>query len=234
MIPANLPAAAHEIWTRLEAACREEGYGNFAGGDPREFRPDPDSSSEEERAAHAADCLAWQAWQDAGSVGAPPGHSVKFGRELSKLPGGEIASVSWAGYGHGSYYYLNPEVIDAAEALVAALTAPTIYWDVNSPEVGLESLEDLADYADLSLGKVVEVSLGRDVGHGVVAALMDPTDRDALVYKLFPKGPEAQAAADASRAEFMRLESLEETPPPVAPADPTTEHFARRFEAPPE
>ncbi len=41
--------------------CREDcsGYGFFPGGDPRDFAPDPDCSTEEERAQHAADCAAW-------------------------------------------------------------------------------------------------------------------------------------------------------------------------------
>lgn len=34
-------------------------YGNFLGGDPREFSPDPECSTEAERAAHAEACRRW-------------------------------------------------------------------------------------------------------------------------------------------------------------------------------
>lgn len=34
-------------------------YGFFPGGDPREFSPDHESSTDEERARHKADCEAW-------------------------------------------------------------------------------------------------------------------------------------------------------------------------------
>lgn len=35
------------------------GYGSFPGGDPRDFTPDPESSTEEERRLHAEHCAAW-------------------------------------------------------------------------------------------------------------------------------------------------------------------------------
>jgi hypothetical protein len=34
-------------------------YGSFLGGDPRDFEPDPECSTDAERARHAADCAAW-------------------------------------------------------------------------------------------------------------------------------------------------------------------------------
>jgi hypothetical protein len=38
-----------------------QGYGHFPGGDPRDFDPDPECSTEEERAAHKRDCEAMNA-----------------------------------------------------------------------------------------------------------------------------------------------------------------------------
>lgn len=38
-------------------------YGSFPGGDPRDFHPDPECSTEEERALHALHCAAVAAGQ---------------------------------------------------------------------------------------------------------------------------------------------------------------------------
>lgn len=45
--------------------CNETlyGYGSFPGGDPRDFTPDPECSTDEERKRHADDCAAWEAGQ---------------------------------------------------------------------------------------------------------------------------------------------------------------------------
>lgn len=41
-------------------ACMKEAvYGFFHGGDPREFRPDPECSTDAERALHKEHCAAW-------------------------------------------------------------------------------------------------------------------------------------------------------------------------------
>lgn len=86
---------------RAEAACAmampyveyflgEETYGRFMGGDPRRFRPDPECSTEEERAKWEADCAAWERGEEQ--------HSVKFGHEFQGN-----AMLSYAGYGWGTY-----------------------------------------------------------------------------------------------------------------------------------
>lgn len=41
------------------AATPDTSYGGFYGGDPRNFSPDPECSTETERAAHAAACAEW-------------------------------------------------------------------------------------------------------------------------------------------------------------------------------
>lgn len=45
--------------TIRRAKRRETTYGGFHGGDPRDFKPDPECSTQEERAAHRAACEAW-------------------------------------------------------------------------------------------------------------------------------------------------------------------------------
>lgn len=54
--------------------CTEEDqtYGNFHGGDPRQFSPDPECSTEEERALHKVHCEAWDRGEQAK---APPLHT---------------------------------------------------------------------------------------------------------------------------------------------------------------
>jgi len=37
------------------------GYGAFPGGDPRNFTPDPECSTDEEREAHRRACIIWAA-----------------------------------------------------------------------------------------------------------------------------------------------------------------------------
>lgn len=43
----------------LRAATPETSYSGFYGGDPRNFSPDPECSTETERTAHAAACAEW-------------------------------------------------------------------------------------------------------------------------------------------------------------------------------
>lgn len=39
----------------------DSSYGYFYGGDPRDFRPDHECSTEDERKRHAEDCAKWNA-----------------------------------------------------------------------------------------------------------------------------------------------------------------------------
>lgn len=52
----------------LPIACEmsEPVYGVFHGGDPRNFTPDPDSSTEAEQQHHKEDCDKWAAAEQAG------------------------------------------------------------------------------------------------------------------------------------------------------------------------
>lgn len=91
-----------------EASQPYNGYGYFPGGDPRNFFPDPECSTDKEREDHKAACDAWDAQQ----------------KSEPESPAGE-----WTGnihllhgkYGLGSYSI--PPEAKYAEALEAALVA---------------------------------------------------------------------------------------------------------------
>ena len=72
------------------------GYGFFPGGDPRTFHPDPECSTEAERARHAADCAAW----DRGEFVAGPACRSTYNDD-----GSLHSHVTPAGYGLGVYTY---------------------------------------------------------------------------------------------------------------------------------
>ena len=48
-----------ELLYDLRRSCEDTGYGFFPGGDPNDFTPDPECSTEEERARHKEACAAW-------------------------------------------------------------------------------------------------------------------------------------------------------------------------------
>lgn len=82
----------------------QSGYGIFPGGDPRDFHPDPECSTDAEREAHAKDCAAWDAWEASGCAGPMPEPSVKNGHQHFDTDG-MVGWVTFAGYGLGSYTY---------------------------------------------------------------------------------------------------------------------------------
>jgi hypothetical protein len=71
------------------------GYGFFCGGDPRRFYPDPEASTEAERAQHQADCEAC----DRGERPDVNGKAPHFRTDND----GAVMHVVPAGYGLGSY-----------------------------------------------------------------------------------------------------------------------------------
>lgn len=72
------------------------GYGFFPGGDPRKFRPDPEASTDAERAKHKADCDAW----DRGEM---PNVNANAAHWTTDSDSDIAAHVIPAGYGLGSY-----------------------------------------------------------------------------------------------------------------------------------
>ena len=55
-MPPNVAQAAYNVANEF---AEQSNYGHFIGGDPRDFTPDPECSTPEERAAHKAACEAW-------------------------------------------------------------------------------------------------------------------------------------------------------------------------------
>ena len=102
-----------------EAADPHVGYGGFHGGDPRNFTPDPECSTEEERAAHRAACGRWDRGE--AKEPEPDTHSIHAGED------GSFLHVALAGYGLGTYV-LHDEQAEAALRAVrdarAALASP--------------------------------------------------------------------------------------------------------------
>lgn len=77
--------------TRLETA-----YGSYHGGDPREFWPDPECSTAEERKAHREACEAWDRGERL--------EAEKGGCEFKQCAGGEVLKVQRQGaFGLGTY-----------------------------------------------------------------------------------------------------------------------------------
>jgi hypothetical protein len=115
----TMPKAAWNAMARIVAEFAEsESYGAFPGGDPREFEPDPDCSTDEERAAHQRDCEAMTA---GGQALMPPAHSWEEIPEMTLKDGtkvgGGFGHVARAGYGLGTYAIKDPDLMEALVAL---------------------------------------------------------------------------------------------------------------------
>lgn len=74
----------------MRHAHTETGYGFFCGGDPRDFTPDGEASTEAERERHKQDCAAWDRGEQP-NVNANAPHFT------------ESAHIVPAGYGLGVY-----------------------------------------------------------------------------------------------------------------------------------
>lgn len=81
-----------------------QSYGHFYGGDPRDFTPDEECSTPEERAAHKRDCEAMEAggqalmpptavWAKLPNGGAVHFHREAYGLGVNKLRDPEMAAL---------------------------------------------------------------------------------------------------------------------------------------------
>lgn len=122
----------------------EASYGGFHGGDPRDFHPDYECSTEEERAAHAAACVAFA---EAEARGEKPvlgdTHQSAYDDD-----GRLIFHVAHNPYGLGTMVYRDEEMVglaaridDALPARGAVLDRPTAADDRTTRE----QEEDLDD-----------------------------------------------------------------------------------------
>lgn len=92
----------NEMWQQSECAS----YGHFRGGDPRNFTPDPECSTEEEQKAHREACARWEA----GNREPLPGPHVTL----------DHAGVGWmtlSGFGLGTNVMVDEQARDWAERL---------------------------------------------------------------------------------------------------------------------
>lgn len=92
-----------ELWLDIRRASEETGYGFFCGGDPNDFTPDPECSTEEEQARHKAACEAWNAGK--GNPNPAP--------HCATMNGG----MPPPGFGLGTYVMRDEQAADWAERL---------------------------------------------------------------------------------------------------------------------
>jgi len=87
-------------------------YGFFHGGDPRDFTPDPEASTEQERTAHQAACSAY------ASSTPLPGCC-----EITRDEQGKVAAIiTRAPFGLGVSHYQDADALEALECARAALS----------------------------------------------------------------------------------------------------------------
>lgn len=95
----------------FQSEAEQTGYGFFCGGDPRKFTPDPECSTEQERAKWKAECEAWSRGEQVDTSG-------NVGRWVS-----ENLHIQPGGYGLGTYSYEDEFSAGLAKALKRHLEA---------------------------------------------------------------------------------------------------------------
>ena len=83
-------------------------HGHFPGGDPREFSPDPESTTDAEMERYTADCAAWERGEPIDR-GGPHHPLVKDGEH--------VGHVTIAHYGLGVYTYRDEPTLKLAQDL---------------------------------------------------------------------------------------------------------------------
>lgn len=96
------PSLIEELLDLIRQEMQQTGYGFFPGGDPRLFTPDGENS-DEEKAAHKADCEAW----DRGEKGNSKNMS---GKTIHDEQGKTFIHMQPSGYGTGVYTIVDPWV----------------------------------------------------------------------------------------------------------------------------
>jgi len=87
----------------VRRSSEDTGYGFFCGGDPNDFTPDPEASTDEERARHKEACASY----DAGKGNPNPSPHCAL------MNGG----VAPPGFGRGTYVMRDEQAADWAERL---------------------------------------------------------------------------------------------------------------------
>lgn len=115
---ANLRAAL----AFFEEWAADESYGAFPGGDPRLFAPDPEATTEPERAAHKAACEAWKRGERATFDVGPMNSETLIVKGGAVPPG--TAFVHRPIFGLGTVRRVDAEMVRVRDGLRAALPAP--------------------------------------------------------------------------------------------------------------
>lgn len=92
-----------ELLYDLRRSSEDTGYGFFPGGDPNDFHPDPECSTEEERARHKEACELFAAGKG------NPNPAPHCGRGFQRVPP--------PGFGMGTYVIRDEQATDWAERL---------------------------------------------------------------------------------------------------------------------
>ena len=121
--------ALNEALIILSQRCNETSYGHFYGGDPRDFHPDEECSTESEREAHRLACEAAELDEKARNL--PGSHQrvqpadaerlIRDGKADSAIVAGAYAHVHMKGFGLGTTTFRDDELERVAEAIDAAL-----------------------------------------------------------------------------------------------------------------
>lgn len=117
MTPTDLRALLRDCLDVIAPLAEDSGYGFFPGGDPRRFTPDPECSTEAERAAHKAACAAWDRGETTAGQEARP---YWVGGEDGKA----VAHVTPSGFGLGVYVHTDATLDALAKRIAAALETP--------------------------------------------------------------------------------------------------------------
>lgn len=97
-------AELRELVREMHHESEQSSYGHFHGGDPRNFSPDPECSTDAEREAHRLACEQW----NSGKREPLPGPH-------EPLSDGRIGWVTKAGFGLGVSTYIDEQARDWAE-----------------------------------------------------------------------------------------------------------------------
>ena len=113
--------------------AQDTSYGTFLGGDPNSFSPDPECSTEAERALHKADCEKWTAGQREGltQTRCYEGPVTYKGRT-------GIGRIQPSGYGLGTTSLEDETMLEVAERLERIIGAAETYFEERDAELGLE------------------------------------------------------------------------------------------------
>jgi len=97
----------------IRSRASDVSYGYFHGGDPRNFSPDPECSTEAEREAHRVACDEWEK----GNRKPLPDPHESFTSEDGKV----VGYVTRSGFGPGTNAYEDGELLDWADRIDGAI-----------------------------------------------------------------------------------------------------------------